>query len=233
MLLATHAENGVRIDEVSDGAHDAIRVSVVADALGDAGSPEMKIQLGDGRAQVVKASARTSEEVTFEVPVTSAPRSLRVEFETRGHFGFKQVGRFDNGGRGFGGGIEPLVGSPMVDAELAAFAERHGSSRAGSTAARLLAARTRLPGTHTPGHATIPKVLLRQTASTEEARTLLVRSLPGAQGKGGSSGTRRSPVRALRSGFSPRQPSLGVRNNVASRAGAFAVQTRQVNHGAR
>ncbi len=127
VVLTSMEENGVRMEEISDGADDTLRVTI-SGARGAAW--DMTLEL-NGQEQV-RRGRRTARGYVFEVPIREPLASVRATFvDTR-------TGKaVDNAGFGFGRGTEWALGSPLVRAELAAYADRRGRQREGADPAEI------------------------------------------------------------------------------------------------
>lgn len=131
LVLSETAEEGVTIRELSDGASDALLVTLSGNPmrLRDRGAVTLEVAGGE-RALRLEPARVSGDEVVFEIPVDPALRSalprLGLQFRARG--GRK---KWDNGGLGFGRDIQWRLASPLVHAELAAVARARGGKRAG------------------------------------------------------------------------------------------------------
>ncbi|MBW2735204.1 MAG: YdiU family protein [Deltaproteobacteria bacterium] len=131
-------EGGVSIDELSNGAEDAIRVNVHHALLGDKPwAARMRYTL-DGKSWHEMAPLVTSRgEITFAIPLDKRPALFEARFvDALG----KKV---DNQGMAFGIGHKLSLSSYRVDAELAIWAARRGLRRQKTPAARRRAAQQR------------------------------------------------------------------------------------------
>ena len=140
VVLTSMEENGVKMEEISDGVDDTLRVTV-SGARGAA--YDMTIEL-NGQEQA-RSGRRTARGYVFEVPLREPLASVRATFVNT------RTGKaVDNAGFGFGRGTEWALGSPLVRAELAAYADRRGWQREGADPAEVEAvSRRRATATRT------------------------------------------------------------------------------------
>lgn len=125
--LARVEENGVLLQELSDGARDLVRVAIATNpmALDDVADTRLRYTL-DGETFHEATPVRTNgDEAVFEVPLDARPDVIEASFFSASDPAIV----FDQDGAGFGGGHRPVLGSARVDAELAAFARRHALRR--------------------------------------------------------------------------------------------------------
>jgi hypothetical protein len=132
LKLASDRENGVTIDELSNGSEDRVTVTLAgSSALGAPGRYRMRYRFGSGAWQWKDADAASKDAASFSVPLADA----NAPFEA--YFVDAQNGdrRWDNGGLNFGKGLEFKLSSPLVTSELAAWARRNGIDRTSTPAA--------------------------------------------------------------------------------------------------
>jgi Protein adenylyltransferase SelO len=131
VILSQHRENGVVIQEVSDGSKDAIRVKVKGNplGLGDLWGYRMHYSVG-GKWRDIKPLKVDGKQAIFEVPLVNGkvPASFAAAFFN----GNDQQGRWwNNGGRSFGKNIKLVLGAANVQAALGVEAQRRGGRRQG------------------------------------------------------------------------------------------------------
>ncbi len=133
--LSRVEENGVLLQELSDGARDLVRFSLATDPLstGDLGRYRMRCSLDGGATfQTLSPTRIERGEAVFDVLVTKAPTAITASF-----FDVSDPTKtFDQDGLGFGAGHLPVLASLAVDAELGAYADRHGLRRSGTSESR-------------------------------------------------------------------------------------------------
>lgn len=138
LRLSRLEENGVAIEELSDGHRDLVRFAIAGDPLGthDPWKYRLRFDLGDGPEE--RGCTRVEEGVAiFDVPLEKPPKLIRASFSDA-------TGKtYDQDGMGFGVGLIPVLGSKLVDAELAAHAARRGGIRTGTPPAMLAAVSSR------------------------------------------------------------------------------------------
>lgn len=129
LLVGECVEDGVAIQQVSDGVTDALRFVVALDGVRLDDAAKLKLELRWGRVRLERACVSASaEEVVFEVPVgPHAPPRFRAGFVGTAKGRMK---RLTNGGVGFGRCVPLLFHSLEVQVALAAEARRNGLERA-------------------------------------------------------------------------------------------------------
>ena len=126
--LSAHEEGAVLIEEMSDGIHDWIRVTLRGDPMrtNDPGRIEMAFTTNSTRNWLwaqVRPTRTPNGDAVFEVEVTDGMRAdlATTDFQAN----FRDTGsdkRFDNYGWSFGRGARYVLGASNVDAELAQLA---------------------------------------------------------------------------------------------------------------
>ena len=196
VVLTSMEENGVKMEEISDGVDDTLRITISG---GRGATWDMTLEL-NGQEQV-RRGRRTGRGYVFEVPIREPLASVRATFvDTR-------TGKaVDNAGFGFGRGTEWALGSPLVRAELAAYADRRGwqrdgadpaeieavSGRRATATARIAASKAR----RVKPKPAAPRRRLPFIGDAHAFRTAKLRSLQSARPRGAS--RPRSPTSAAR-----------------------------------
>ena len=166
--LSRIEENGVLIQELSDGASDLLRVAIADDplGLGECSRYRMEYALSDGSAAVAEPTWTADGEAVFDVPVRESPERIRVAF-----FDVENpMRRWDQDGLGFGVGHAPLLGAALVDAELGAFAKRNAMRRRRTSEVRVRAVQL-----HVPEAVARRTTRLESLEASPEARSLVER----------------------------------------------------------
>lgn len=124
LVVTRCVENGVTIEQVSDGVQDALRFRVSRRHFEGVAPESVRLELRWGAVRLPRPlTASTERELLFEVPVDgSAPRHFRARFVSPGR-------RVANGGHGFGAQVRLLFASLDVQLELARYAKRRGLVR--------------------------------------------------------------------------------------------------------
>ena len=165
LKLASERENGVTIDELSNGSEDRVHVTLAAASdLGEPGRYRLRYRFGSGAWQWKDADTASKDAASFALPLADA----NAPFEA--YFVDSQNGdrRWDNGGLNFGKGLEFKLSSPLVTAELAAWARRNAIDRTTTPAAW----RAAVEGGETPAARTSGiSDLLEERVTAESDRT--------------------------------------------------------------
>lgn len=139
LMIKGELENGVRLEEWSDGSDDGLRVTVESNplALADPSRYRLRLRWPDGREE-----DRAPPRVDGDQPIFP----LRLDVLRSGATlsiidADDPARRWDNGGLGFGRGWQLALDAPLVRAELARYAKAHGRSRADTTEAAQKAVR--------------------------------------------------------------------------------------------
>lgn len=128
--LSAHEENCVVIEEMSDGVHDKIRVTLRGDPLKttEPARVEMAFTLNSARGgawPLLRPVRIQGADAIYEIPITENMKGDLARSDFQANFRDTSTDRrFDNYGWSFGRGAKYVLGSPMVDAELAEFAHR-------------------------------------------------------------------------------------------------------------
>jgi len=116
VLVTETVEGGVRIQQVSDGAHHALRFVVAGNPLHLEQRQSLRLELRQGRVRLEREPTEvTAHDVVFEVPVhAESPLRFRATFSADA----ETNRRITNGGVGFGRGMTLLFRSLDVRVAL-------------------------------------------------------------------------------------------------------------------
>ena len=123
--LSAHEESLVLIEEMSDGVHDKIRVTLRNDPMktNDPSRIEMAFTTNAERGgawPLMHPTRVDGGDAVFEIAVTPEMRAELGRSDLQANFRDpKTSSRFDNYGWSFGKGAKYVLGAPMIDAELA------------------------------------------------------------------------------------------------------------------
>jgi hypothetical protein len=134
LRLSSETENGVRIEELSNGKQDRLRVTVNRGRIhGDPGDLVAHVELNGKSVTHHARPQMVGENIVFNVPLVGARCGLRITFSEPG------PDAIDNYGFGYGVGYRLATASSLVRAQLAArLYERRGQGRSDvSKSARL------------------------------------------------------------------------------------------------
>ncbi len=129
LVLSKHKEDGVTIQQLSNGTKDMVRVTVKGDPLGlrTGKNYKLHLNLGGDSWKDYSPSSVNGAEATYDIPLGEAPiKKIRAAF-------FDATGRnkkwLNNGGRNYGKGIQSVLDSSDVQVALSVEARRRGGSR--------------------------------------------------------------------------------------------------------
>lgn len=124
VVVTRCVENGVTIEQLSDGVRDVLRFRVSRRHFEGVAPETVRLELRWGAVRLPRAlTSETRDALFFEVPVDeSAPRQFRARFVSPGR-------RVTNGGHGFGAQVRLLFSSLDVQLELARYARQRGLTR--------------------------------------------------------------------------------------------------------
>ena len=129
LVLSKHREDGVTIQQLSNGTKDMVRVTVSGDPLklGSGGRYKMHLNLGGDDWKDYSPTSVQGGEATYDIPLGEAPiKKIRAAFfDGKG----QNKAWFNNGGRNFGKGIQSMLDSSDVQVALSVEARRQGATR--------------------------------------------------------------------------------------------------------
>jgi hypothetical protein len=141
-VLSRLTEHGVRIEELSDGVHDALGISVAKAAMAHAGilEPQVELTLDGHTWQTLAPCGETPDgHLAFSLPLARPPACILARVRDAAPTG--KI--WDMDGVLFGTAHRPLLASKNVQAALAVLAARQGRERPGLTEAERVAAQLR------------------------------------------------------------------------------------------
>lgn len=159
LTLSSDVEQGVRIEEQSNGEADRVRITLTGNPAQLRDPSRYLLNIGfraDNWKLGVKPSAKVGDALVFDVPVRPGES---VDSLLYGFVSSDKSGHLDTADGGlFGQGIQPVLSSKLLQAELAHYAHAHGRARPDAEALRKAVAGAPRSG---GAESTVPKVLER------------------------------------------------------------------------
>ena len=169
LVLSKHKEDGVTIQQLSNGSKDMVRVTVSGDPLklGDGGRYKLHLSLGGDTWADHSPTSVQGGEATYDIPMGDIPPKSFTAAFFDGHG--KNKTWLNNGGRNFGKHIQSVLDSSDVQVALGVEAKRRGASRTSLKSNSLRAVSRALYNKETSRKASRGKK--KSTTKTDKPRT--------------------------------------------------------------